>query len=139
MTWMLNGVTERSAGEMRAISDGSWPPRGFDVRKFQGVPHLQKFALEADRNLSGRELGVGLTNLFLGFRKVGNRSADSHRARIPFSRLVVSFLCFAGGEMEKAAMRILYELLGNVFTTIEPRNDRARTWLDKLIMRSYTL
>ena len=36
-------------------------------------------------------------------------------------------------------MKILYELLGNVFTTIEPRNNRARTWLDKLIMRSYTL
>lgn len=35
-------------------------------------------------------------------------------------------------------MIILYELLGNVLTAIEPRNERARTWLDKLILRCYT-
>ena len=36
-------------------------------------------------------------------------------------------------------MKVLYELLGNVFTAMEPRNNRARTWLDKLILRSYAL
>ena len=34
-------------------------------------------------------------------------------------------------------MNVLYELLGNVFTAIEPRNERARVWLDKLIVRAY--
>lgn len=34
-------------------------------------------------------------------------------------------------------MTLLFELLGNVLTAIEPRNQRARTWLDKLIFRCY--
>jgi cellulose biosynthesis protein BcsQ len=29
------------------------------------------------------------------------------------------------------------ELLGNVLTSIEPRNQRARIWLDKLILRCH--
>jgi hypothetical protein len=35
-------------------------------------------------------------------------------------------------------MTILYELLGNVLTAIEPRNERARTWLDKALLRAHT-
>lgn len=34
-------------------------------------------------------------------------------------------------------MTVLFELLGNVLTAIEPRNERARTWLDELIFRCY--
>jgi hypothetical protein len=32
----------------------------------------------------------------------------------------------------------ILELLGNVFTCIEPRNERARVWLDKLILRCHS-
>ena len=34
-------------------------------------------------------------------------------------------------------MTALYELLGNVLTAIAPRNERARTWLDKGILRAH--
>jgi hypothetical protein len=36
-------------------------------------------------------------------------------------------------------MNILYELLGNVLTSIEPRNERARTWLDRIILRFHEI
>jgi hypothetical protein len=32
-------------------------------------------------------------------------------------------------------MKALYEQLGKVLASIQPRNERARTWLDKLILR----
>lgn len=35
-------------------------------------------------------------------------------------------------------MTVLYELLGNVLAAIEPRNERARTWLDKMILSCHT-
>jgi len=31
-------------------------------------------------------------------------------------------------------MSILHELLGNVLAALEPRNERARTWLDRIIL-----
>jgi len=34
-------------------------------------------------------------------------------------------------------MKALYERLGNVLAAIQPRNDRARTWLDKMRMRCH--
>ena len=67
--------------------------------------------------------------------------SKAHEARRPSgidgqNRVGVLF----AAEFQAAAGRmiILYELLGNVLTAIEPRNERARTWLDKLILRCYT-
>lgn len=36
-------------------------------------------------------------------------------------------------------MNVLYELLGNVLTSIEPRNERALIWLDRLILRCHEI
>jgi hypothetical protein len=33
----------------------------------------------------------------------------------------------------------LYELLGNVLTAIEPRNERALIWLDRIIFRCHEI
>lgn len=35
-------------------------------------------------------------------------------------------------------MKELYEKLGSVLSSIHPRNERARFWLDKLIIRCHT-
>ena len=33
----------------------------------------------------------------------------------------------------------LYDLLSNVLTSVVPRNERARAWLDRIIVRSHAL
>lgn len=35
-------------------------------------------------------------------------------------------------------MKDIYEQLGALFSAIQPRNERARTWLDRLILRCHT-